>query len=109
MPFGRTRKSWEVTAMTLARKIAELRSEDPYKQVGAVIVKKDKSILLGYNGAPSGIEIDWSNRDERRKRVIHAEENVLTQVNQGEALFIAITALPCWGCMRNFQHAKDLD
>ena len=79
----RERLSWEDTAINLAFQIADYRSEDPYVQVGAVAVKKDKSIILGYNGAPSGIEIDWSNRDERRKRVLHAEANVRERGSRG--------------------------
>ena len=97
---GRTRFSWEKTALLLAFDIARYRSEDPYVQVGAVIIKQDNSIVLGYNGAPPGIEIDWSNRDERRERVIHAEENALDNIRYGEAKIMAVTAMPCKGCMR---------
>ena len=39
---------------------ASLRSEDPYVQVGSCILREDMSVAsVGYNGAPSGIEIDW--------------------------------------------------
>ena len=100
MPNGRSRLTWEESCMRLACNIAHYRSEDPYVQVGACIIKKDHSILLGYNGAPPEIEIDWSNRDERRKRVIHAEENVLDEVKFGEVKIMAVTALPCDKCMR---------
>lgn len=96
---GRKRLSWEETALKLAFNIADYRSEDPYVQVGAVIVKNDNSILLGYNGAPPGIIIDWSDRDKRRKRVIHAEENVLSLVKRGEVRIMAVTALPCDRCI----------
>jgi deoxycytidylate deaminase len=74
---GRNRLNWAQTAINLAYDIAKYRSEDPYVQVGACIIKKDKSMLLGYNGAPSGVDIDWANRDKRRARVLHAEANVL--------------------------------
>lgn len=106
MPFGRKRKSWKETAMILARNIAECRSEDPYKQVGAVIVKHDKSLILGYNGAPSDIDIDWSNRDERRKRVIHAEANALSLIQKHEGILIAVTALPCVDCLKLIAQKK---
>lgn len=97
---GRKRLSWEETALRLAFDIANYRSEDPFVQVGAVIIKNDNSILLGYNGPPSGIDIDWSNRDERRKRVCHGEENVLTWVKPNEVKIIAVTALPCERCIK---------
>lgn len=96
---GRNRLSWEETAIRLAFNIADYRSEDPYVQVGAVIIKNDNSIILGYNGAPPKIEIDWSNRDTRRKRVIHAEANALDNIKYGEAKLLAVTALPCEVCM----------
>ena len=98
---GRNRLSWEQTAIKLAFNIAHFRSEDPYVQVGAVIIKHDNSIILGYNGAPPGVEIDWSNRDARRERVLHAEENVLDAIKFGEAKIFAVTAMPCKRCMRN--------
>lgn len=101
---GRPRKSWEETALRLAFNIADYRSEDPYVQCGAVLIKNDNSILIGYNGPPANTEIDWSNRDERRERVIHAEENVLTWIKPGEAKLLAVTALPCKICMKTIAH-----
>lgn len=99
MSNGRKRLTWEETALKLAFNIADYRSEDPYVQCGAVIIKNDHSILLGYNGAPAGINIDWSDRDKRRKRVLHAEQNVLDGVKFGEVKIFAVTALPCEKCI----------
>jgi deoxycytidylate deaminase len=103
---GRGRLSWEQTALKLAFNIAEYRSQDPFVQVGAVIIKNDGSIFLGYNGAPSGIEINWSDRTERRKRVIHAEANVLNYVRPQESKLIAVTHLPCSECMKTIAQKK---
>jgi deoxycytidylate deaminase len=100
MPHGRKRLSWEETAINLAFNIASYRSEDPYVQVGAVIIKNDNSILMGYNGGPPSVDIDWSDRDKRRDRVIHAEENVLSEVKAGEVKILAVTALPCKNCIK---------
>jgi len=97
---GRNRLSWVNTAVKLAHDIANYRSEDPNVQVGACAIKHDSSIILGYNGAPSGIDIDWSNRDEKRKRVIHAEANVLNFVKPGEVNILAVTHLPCIECLK---------
>jgi len=96
----RKRLSWPKTAIKLAFTIAESRSEDPHLQVGAVAFKKDKSILVGYNGAPSGIDIDWSDRDHRRARVVHAEANVLNYCKPGEVDFVACTHIPCQECLK---------
>lgn len=81
---------------------ASLRSEDPYVQVGACILREDMSVAaVGYNGAPSGIEIDWSDRDERRKRVVHAEINALRYIKPNEGFVLACTLLPCSPCVQN--------
>ena len=94
------RISWDEYALKLALVAAE-RSEDPYIKVGACALRLDKSVAgLGYNGAPAGINIDWSNRDERRKRVIHAEVNALRYVQPNECSLLACTLLPCNECLR---------
>jgi len=97
---GRKRLDWPQTAINLAFAIAKTRSEDPYIQVGAVIIKHDSSMLLGYNGAPPGIDIDWSDRDSRRKYVLHAEANVLNYAKPKEVKLLACTHLPCKECMK---------
>jgi len=102
----RKRLSWEQTAINLAHNIADYRSEDPYVQVGAVVVKNDNSLLVGYNGAPSGIEINWADRDARRDRVLHAEANVLNYVMPGEAKILACTHLPCKECIKIIAQKK---
>lgn len=95
----RKRKSWEETALILAEAIAQCRSQDPYAQVGACAVLRDNSVSLGYNGPPPGIEIDWSEREHRGARVIHAEVNALRSVDPGQCRFLAVTMLPCRNCM----------
>ena len=78
-------------------------SEDPYCQVGAVLLSRDRLILgTGYNGPPSGVEIDWSDRAERRRYVIHAEANALRLVTPGAAAggTLAVTHFPCADCVR---------
>jgi dCMP deaminase len=95
----RERLSWEETALILAQTVAECRSQDPYVQVGACAVLQDDSITLGYNGPPPGIQIDWSEREERGPRIIHAEVNALRSVQPGQCRFLAVTLLPCRNCM----------
>ena len=95
-----SRINWREYALELAR-VASARSEDPYVKVGACALRHDHSVAgLGYNGAPPGIDIDWSDRNERRKRVIHAEVNALRYVTPGECLFLACTLLPCNDCLK---------
>jgi dCMP deaminase len=103
---GRKRLDWINTAINLAFDVAQYRSEDPYVQVGAVGIKTDKSLVLGYNGAPAGIEIDWSNRNARRPYVLHAEENVLNLIKPGEIDILAVTHLPCDRCIKLIAQKK---
>lgn len=93
------RLSWEQYALNLAAAAAS-RSEDPYHQVGAALLRADHSVAaVGYNGAPPGVEIDWSNRDARRAVVVHAETNALRWVRPGEVELLACTMMPCMGCV----------
>ncbi len=95
------RLSWIDYGIELA-KTAALRSEDPFIQVGCCIFRPDNSIAsLGYNGAPPGIDIDWSDRDERRNRVIHAETNALKNIKPHEADRMFVTLMPCGDCIKN--------
>ena len=96
-----SRLNWFEYGMQLAR-TASLRSEDPYIQVGCCILRPDNSVAsLGYNGAPPGVDIDWSDRDERRKRVIHAETNALRFIRPGEGDRMFVTLMPCSECLKN--------
>ena len=95
-----SRPTWEQYALMIA-KVASARSEDPYQQVGACVLRKDHSVAgVGYNGAPPGVVIDWSNRDERRARVIHAEANAFRYLRPQEGYLLAATLLPCRSCIQ---------
>jgi dCMP deaminase len=95
------RLAWHDYAIELA-KTAALRSEDPYRKVGACALNRDHMVLgLGYNGLASGKEVDldfWLDRDERRKYMIHAEANCLSLCRKGEVDLLAVTLLPCSYC-----------
>ena len=95
------RISWEEYALRLAE-VAALRSEDPRTKVGCCVLRNDHTVAsLGYNGAPAGIEIDWNNREEKHKRVIHAEINTLRMIKPGECYLAAITHTPCNDCLKS--------
>tara|TARA_Y100001963_G_C6587240_1_gene356287 strand:+ start:44 stop:517 length:474 start_codon:yes stop_codon:yes gene_type:complete len=94
------RPTWIQYALKIATVAAE-RSEDPFQKVGACLLRHDNSVAaVGYNGAPSGVELDWTNRDQRRVRVIHAEVNALRYVEPGECYLLACTLLPCNDCLK---------
>ncbi len=94
-----TRLSWDQYGLNIAHAAAS-RSEDPYHQVGVALLRPDHSIAaVGYNGAPSGVDIDWSDRDNRRRVVIHAEANALRYVTPGEVGTLVSTMMPCGSCI----------
>jgi dCMP deaminase len=93
------RPSWDTWFMGLAAVIAA-RSEDPHQKVGCIAIRSDNSVVgMGYNGVPSGIEIDWSGRDERRPLVIHAEANALRYAKPDEVMCLYVTLPPCPSCL----------
>ena len=95
------RISWQEYALDLALS-ASMRSEDPYRKVGSCALSFDNMVLaLGYNGLAPRKEIDqdfWSDRDSRRKYMIHAEANCLSLCKRGEPELLAVTLLPCSAC-----------
>jgi dCMP deaminase len=97
------RISWEQYALELA-KTASLRSEDPYKRVGACALSFDNRVLgVAYNGLKSEKKVSsdfWVDRDKRRPFMIHAESNLLSLFSRNEARIIAVTMLPCASCAR---------
>jgi len=98
-----SRLNWDEYALALA-KTASLRSEDPYKKVGACALSMDNRVLgVAYNGLKSGKDVDnvfWSDRDKRRPYMIHAETNVLSLFPRNECRLLAVTLLPCSCCAR---------
>lgn len=86
--------------MALAR-VAKLKSKDPWRQVGACVLRRDKTIAgVGFNGYPAGMDEDWSSRERRRMFVVHAEANALRYVKPEEGWVLASTTLPCNNCLR---------
>jgi dCMP deaminase len=99
--------------MKTARVFAEL-SASKRKQVGAVIVKDDRIISIGYNGMPSG----WDNDCEimtytdftgtivtkTKPEVLHAESNAIAKLakstESGDGASMFITCSPCIECAK---------
>jgi len=77
-------------------------------QVGAIIVKDDRIISIGYNGMPSG----WTNECEyetenglvTKDEVIHAEANAIAKLakssDSGQDATMFCTHAPCIHCAK---------
>ena len=99
--------------MKTARVFAEL-STARRKQVGAVVVKDNRIISIGYNGMPSG----WDNECEvmsytdftgtvvtkTKAEVLHAESNAIAKLakstESGDGASMFITCSPCIECAK---------
>ena len=107
---------WDVAHMQVAETYAQLSSAKR-AQVGAVIVKDNRIISIGYNGMPSG----WVNKCEdyvtvigddgepsigmkTKPEVLHAEANAITKVaRSSESTLestIYCTMQPCLECAK---------
>lgn len=97
------RISWEEYALNLA-KCAMVRSEDIYVKVGACALSHDNRVLgVAYNGLQQGKNVPkkfWSDRNDRRSFMIHAETNLLSLFKRSECKILACTLLPCESCAR---------
>jgi dCMP deaminase len=104
---------WDNAFMETAETFAKLSSARRLK-VGAVIVKDNRIISIGYNGMPSGWdnncenELKWPNGDiqflETKPEVLHAEANAITKVaKSSESCYnadIYTTTAPCLECAK---------
>jgi dCMP deaminase len=90
-------------AMALAH-VASLRSEDPYRKVGAAALDFDNRVIgTAYNGLAPGFDPPpgfWDDRDARQKFMLHAEVNLCSLFRRGEAKIVATTTMPCTACMQ---------
>jgi len=90
-------------AMSLAH-VASLRSEDPFRKVGAAALDKDNRVIgTSYNGLAPGFNAPegfWNDRDKRQKYMLHAEVNLCSLFRRGEAKIVATTTMPCTACMQ---------
>jgi len=95
---------WQELYMDTAVRISQLSSAKRL-QVGAIAVKNNRIISIGYNGTPSG----WNNECEdenfkTKSEVIHAEQNLVAKIasshESGKGAEIYITHSPCMNCAK---------
>ena len=73
-------------------------------QVGAIVVKDDRIISIGYNGMPSGWDNVCEHEGKTKPEVLHAESNAIAKLarspESGEGATIFITHSPCIDCAK---------
>ena len=95
------RPSWDQYFINIADAVST-RSEDPKTKVGAVLVKDNRIVSTGYNGAPSGYDYtDW-NTEAKHETVLHAELNCIVYAGRSNAngAFLYVTHSPCKECAK---------
>jgi len=101
--------------MDVAERFAQLSSAKRLN-VGAIVVKDDRIISIGYNGMPSGwdneceYEVivedgdDYTTELKTKPEVLHAESNAIAKLakssESGDGATIFITHAPCIDCAK---------
>jgi dCMP deaminase len=98
--------------MDVAERFAELSSARRL-HVGAIVVKDDRIISIGYNGMPAGWDNNcedtvWHSDGERtlktKPEVLHAETNAIAKLaksnESGMGATMFITHAPCLDCAK---------
>lgn len=99
--------------MDVAERFAQLSTATRAK-VGAIIVKDNRIISIGYNGMPSGWtneceHTEWDNTagyevTKSKPEVLHAETNAIAKVarspESAEGATLFCTHLPCIDCAK---------
>ncbi len=99
------RMSFDVYLLKLAH-VVKLRSQDVFRQVGAVCASEGNRILnCGYNGLASGFEPTsgfYTDREDpiRELLTFHAELNALMLCKKGDVKTMALTCSPCKHCAK---------
>lgn len=97
----------------IAQRVAELSSARRL-QVGAIIVRDDRIISMGYNGMPAGWDNNCESEQEdgslkTRPEVLHAEMNALMKLarshESGNGADLFITHSPCMECAKGIYQA----
>jgi dCMP deaminase len=98
--------------MDVAARFAQLSSAVRL-QVGAIVVKDDRIISIGYNGMPSGwdnvcedtvYQQDGTSALKTKPEVLHAESNAIAKLakcsESGDGASIFVTHSPCIDCAK---------
>lgn len=94
---------WDKYFFDLCHRNAEM-SKDPSTQVGAVIVRPDKTVVsMGWNGFPRGVEDQterYEDKPTKYKMIVHAECNAILSAKEplrGYSLYVS-PLHPCADC-----------
>ena len=94
---------WIDAYMDTAERFARLSSAERLK-VGAVVVKDNRIISIGYNGMPAGWDNTCEEEGKTKDEVIHAEANAIIKLardgERGNGSSLFCTHAPCIECAK---------
>lgn len=89
--------------MDVAKRFAQCSTAERL-QVGAVVVKDDRIISIGYNGTPRGWDNVCEENGKTKPEVLHAEANAITKLakstESGDGSVLFCTHSPCIDCAK---------
>jgi len=89
--------------MDVAERFAQLSSAKRLN-VGAIVVKDDRIISIGYNGMPSGWDNVCEHEGKTKPEVLHAESNAIAKLasshESGKDATLLCTHAPCIDCAK---------
>lgn len=89
--------------MDVAKRFAQCSTAERL-QVGAVVVKDDRIISIGYNGTPRGWDNLCEENGKTKPEVLHAEANAITKLakstESGDGSVLFCTHSPCIDCAK---------
>ena len=89
--------------MDVAFRFAELSSATRL-HVGAIVVKNDRIISIGYNGMPTGWTNECEHENKTKPEVLHAETNAISKLagstESGKDAIMFVTHQPCMNCAK---------
>lgn len=94
---------WHGTFLHIAHLIGQ-HSYCERSKVGAILVKDNRIISIGYNGTPSGFDNTCEIDGVTKPEVLHAESNTIskcarsTESSEGSILYVTLS--PCLECAK---------
>lgn len=101
-------EKWDRRYLDIAKAVSTW-SKDPSTRVGAVLVRDNRLVSVGYNGFPEGVNDDaerYNDRELKYELVVHAEVNAIFTAgdrSKGSTLYVYPgfgSPCMCTGCAK---------
>ena len=97
------KRNWDNSFIDIAFIISK-HSHAKRKKVGAILVKDNRIISIGYNGTPTGFKNKCEIKNKTKINVLHAESNCITKCaksnENSNGAILYVTVSPCIECAK---------